>query len=174
MSEGRPHEDLLLDGSKFNRRLSLFVSLPVASRSPGGTKHAVELFWGVDKHGRGSIYVGDEISLQWNAVGELRRIYWNGANLAASSGHLEELKRRGTESSQKRVTLERVRLDETQLHELLNDCRLLLVSVQDILLSNTFQIRGSIPSDEPITEELAHHIQKQLQGDSLKIAPSPN
>ncbi|MEM8734687.1 MAG: hypothetical protein AAGG44_10720 [Planctomycetota bacterium] len=168
------HEDLLVSGAKFVRRLVMWVTFPDSLATLGIAGSEVEVFWGVDKNARCSLYVGDELSLQWNEAGELRRLYWLGANLAATAGRLEEVKRGVPEPGDRRLQLRREPLAPARAAVLERECQKLMSSLLELLKQRNFRVRGTVPNGEPLVDELAHHLREQLGSWPPAIARSPN
>lgn len=115
-------EDLMREAKAFPQRL-LFKMQPSVAH-PAVVSPVQELFVGFRRDGAFSVYVDQEVVLQFNAAGRLRRLFVEDRKFAAKNGGLEELIR---ESGQ-RVQLERRPLEATDEHELLARCRAIIAA----------------------------------------------
>lgn len=105
-----------------------------------------EIFVGIRESGGWSVYFGEDPVLQFNAGGELRRLYLAGCKLAASEEHLLVLNRK---RSGGRVELVESRLERETERKLILVCRDYLERMWHHLRNNEFQWVEMVPADDP-------------------------
>ena len=134
-------ENLLRDATAFPQRL-LFRLLEPASQETSESS-IQEVFVGIKQDQAYSVYLEQEIVLQFDSEGLLRRLFFEDRKFAALNGHLLELIRKSGE----RVRLEQQQLSETDEHALLAKCQSIVHGLLPALMTADCQTFPSENAD---------------------------
>ena len=128
-----PREDLMREATALRERAELSVT---------GMEEAVIV--GFRAGGAGCVYVGDDLSWQFNPRGELRRGFIEGRLLKAESGRLVALTR---ERSASETALVRHECTAEETAALLGTCATLLDQLQAVLAAGECQLVQQVPAE---------------------------
>lgn len=150
-------EDLLLEATGLNPR----IELQCGDDEP--------IVVGFRRDGSGSVYFGQQFVVQFNARGELRRGFRNGRLLKAERNQLVELTR---DREAEVVYLVRHELDPAEQQRYLDQVWERLQRLAALLRTGEHRVRGSVPADAPVEQQVAQWLEKIL-AQPLKIASRP-
>ncbi|MCA9133548.1 MAG: hypothetical protein KDA45_10355 [Planctomycetales bacterium] len=162
-------EDLLVEATAYRQRLLLRVAVPSSFQQLSGEWRAewpnpaeFELFAGIRPSGAWSLYFDEQPVLQFNALGQLRRLYARGQRYAAESAHLQRLERKTT-GGRVRLAAQPLSVAEEQL--LLATCGEFLQGAAGQLAAGRFRLLGQIPRDEPqLLTKIRQRLDQVAQG----------
>lgn len=137
-------ENLLRDATAYTRRLlwRSAIEVDTAHAEPVAIE---ELFIGFRENGGWSIYVGEDPVLQFNAAGELRRLYSRGERYAAEGAKLAACSR---DKRGGRVQLESKLLTLQQQTRVLQDCCSAVESCLGKIANGQLQLAGQVDSSD--------------------------
>ncbi len=153
--EESDREDLMREAIRYRERL--LITCP-------GWGEGVELFVGRRENGAVSVYWTSEEVYQFNVAGELRRVFFHGAQFAAEDGVLVRLLR---ESRGGRVQLIRQSIDEQQWRLLEDAWSVISTKVRSSLEARDYRIEQSIPEVDSIPEWIVERFRRTTK---LRIA----
>lgn len=122
-------EDLLRDATAFPQRLLFRLLKPTSQET--SELLIQEVFVGIKQDQAYSVYLEQEIVLQFDSEGLLRRLFIEDRKFAALNGHLMELIRKSGD----RVRLKQQQLIETDEHALLAKCQAIVQGLLPVLAS---------------------------------------
>ena len=112
---------------------------------------------GFRSDGAASLFVGEDPVYQFNARGELRRVFRAGKLVKAASGRLVELTRQRTDN---RVDMASRELTDQQHQQLLSQLRQTLDRLQAALYQKQYRITGQVPVDQDVVQQAAQWIEQ--------------
>lgn len=124
---------------------------------------------GFRRDGSLSVFFGGEAVYQFNTAGELRRAFAGGLLYKAERGRLVELRR---ERSLTEVVLVRRELSADQTASFLAAAQNRLAQLSQGLERGKFQVRGLVPADSQIVDDVRFWL--QALPPSLAVAAKPN
>ncbi len=166
--EKQKREDLLHEATAFERRilLQLDVSPPTA---PPTRCNRVELFGGFRQGGGWSLYFDEQPVLQFNAAGQLRRLFLDDRKLLCERGQLIELQRSVQGG---KVEFQRVVVAAEVERQYLARCTAWLEAATQALEQQRYQVVGQYPSrDAELLGDLTVTLERLKDGFPLADAP---
>ena len=146
----RDREDLLAEATALVQRVELEV--PAVGHFFDLPGHPPQVIVGFRRSGCGSVYFGPDEAYQFNAAGELRRVYRGGGLYKAERGRLVRLTRRRTPEA---VQLIRHDLDEAETAGLLGRMGELLDVLRASLAERRYRIARQVPADADLVGRVA-------------------
>jgi hypothetical protein len=134
-------EDLMREATALVERAELIV--------PGLAEPVIA---GFRAGGAASFFFGADPVLQFNAAGELRRAYAEGALLKAEAGHLVRLVR---ERSARETALVREELTDGETERLLEQWQASLAGLQAALAAGQVQVASEVPAGAEVARRVA-------------------
>jgi hypothetical protein len=180
-----PHrrENLLEQATAYRRRLwlrlpvpSLWLAVPqpntIASQwcSSFSNCSAWELFVGCRLNGGWSLYFDIEPVLQFNSLGQLRRLYAGGQRYVADQGRLKLLQQPRLGG---RLQFHSIHLEADQLQWTYDSCLLFLQATADLLQGGQYTVLGQFPqADGRLVADTQQLLTQLSTGFSIAAAAS--
>jgi hypothetical protein len=161
--EESEREDLLREATALVER----IELQITNAAGGEDAVSVPIVIGFRSNGAISIFFGSDPVYQFNAAGELRRAYCDGALFKATHGKLISLHRVRRTNEVKLLSRELTNGEETAFMFRMQDrLRALAISLD----CGSFRIIGQMPSDA----DVLHRVKQWLAAhDGMPIAHTP-
>jgi hypothetical protein len=107
---------------------------------------------GFRRDGSGSLYVGQDLMLQFNPQLQLRRAYYQDQLIKAEHGRLVALHRRRTEQA---VILQRQEVGDEQQDEFLQMAAQWIADLHERLRNGRLHVVGRVPADAVVEQRVA-------------------
>lgn len=135
--EKQRREDLLRDAVAYKRRILLALEW-----------QGCEFFAGQRAQAGWSLYFDESPVLQFDSVGELRRLFIDDRKLLVQGGRLVEL-RRATDQPGSRMVHDHHQLSSESEQEIQKRCREYLQRAQEAVDKGAYRLVGQVPSGDP-------------------------
>jgi hypothetical protein len=147
-------EDLLREATALVERIELI---------PKGAADDQHIIAGFRRDGALSIFFGEDPVYQFNAAGELRRVFRDGKLLKATGGRLAALQRIRTQTE---VQLVRHELSREEEAAFMSEMAQQLRDFGELINTNSFEVVGQVPADIDVLSRLKSclttHIKRQI------------